>query len=86
MTRDESSNRAAELIQQAKDTRACTAGIQERMLETVLAVASTEEQVAGTLDSLARDRPDRAARLTALSTSARKNAAYGRQWAEDHST
>jgi hypothetical protein len=84
MTRNDSPDWAEQLNKQAADARAYTTEIRKRIVETARAVAATEEQVAGTFDRLAQGRPDRAWHLAELSASARKNAAYQLQWAEDH--
>lgn len=84
MTRDDGRDRAEELIHQARNARAWTAEMRVRMIETARQVAATEERVAGTFERLAAARPHRAKWLTTLSASARENAAYQLQWAEDH--
>jgi hypothetical protein len=47
-------------------------------------VAAAEDQVAATMDTLAKQRPHQEEHLHALGDDARKQAARQRQWAEDH--
>lgn len=47
-------------------------------------IAAVEEQVAETMDKLAKQRPHQEEHLHALGDDARKQAARQRQWAEDH--
>jgi hypothetical protein len=71
----------------AEDVAKTRARAKEVLAETVQAArmcAATEDQVAQTLDHLAQTQPHHAARLRAKSAFARDQAAYERQWAEDH--
>jgi hypothetical protein len=47
-------------------------------------IAAAEDQVAETMETLAKQRPHQEEHLHALSHDARKQAARQRQWAEDH--
>lgn len=47
-------------------------------------IATAEEQVAETMETLAKQRPHQEEHLHALGDDARKQAAQARQWAEDH--
>jgi hypothetical protein len=47
-------------------------------------LAAAEEQVAQTMETLAKQRPHQEEHLHALGAEARKQAARQRQWAEDH--
>jgi hypothetical protein len=47
-------------------------------------LAAAEEQVAQTMETLAKQRPYQEEHLHALGEDARKQAARQRQWAEDH--
>ena len=47
-------------------------------------VAAAEDQVAETMDKLAKQRPHQEEHLHALGDEARNQAARQRQWAEDH--
>jgi hypothetical protein len=62
--------------------RSVGAGLRQRLGMTAAAVAATEEQVAATLDRLARARPHDAERLRARATQARLFAAEERDRAD----
>lgn len=47
-------------------------------------LAAAEDQVAQTMDMLAKQHPNQEEQLHALRDDARKQAALQRQWAEDH--
>lgn len=47
-------------------------------------LAAAEDQVAQTMDMLAKQHPNQEEQLHALGDDARKQAALQRQWAEDH--
>jgi len=47
-------------------------------------IAAVEDQVAETMDKLAKQHPHQEEHLHALGDDARKQAARQRQWAEDH--
>jgi uncharacterized iron-regulated protein len=47
-------------------------------------IAAAEDQVAQTMDTLAKQLPHQEEHLQALGDDARKQAARQRQWAEDH--
>jgi hypothetical protein len=68
----------------AQRLRATSSELMARVVEVAEQLARTEEGVAETMDLLASQRPERAERLMALSEAARKQAAYARQWVNDH--
>ena len=47
-------------------------------------IAAAEDQVAETMETLAKQRPHQGEHLHALGDDARKQAARQRRWAEDH--
>jgi hypothetical protein len=72
-------------VPETQPGRASPDDLMARVVEVAEALATTEEKVAATMESLARQRPERAERLMALSDAARKQAIYARQWVKDHS-
>lgn len=82
--RDEVLRRAAQLAEDAAKARLRSRDLAARVLAAAAGVAVTEDQVADTLERLARNRPRDAARLLTMSTAARRYAAHERQWVADH--
>lgn len=85
MPNDEYHDRGEQLAQQTHSIRSKTDELHGRVLSVARTIMETEEAAARTLDHVANDHPDRAARLRLLSEAARANAAYERQWIADHS-
>lgn len=84
MTGGDTADPAEDRIRDARNVRSKASEVQAQVLRVAVTVAKTEEEVAATLERLAKDRPHRAEHLRALSLAAREQAARERRWAEDH--
>jgi hypothetical protein len=84
MTGGDTAGPADDLVRDSRNVRSKAGEVQAQVLRVAETVAKTEEEVAATLERLAKDRPHRAEHLRALSLAAREQAARERQWAQDH--
>jgi hypothetical protein len=73
------------LARDAQQAQASSRDLEAKVVEVANAVARTEDSVAATMDRMAELQPHRKDRLKNLAEAARKQAAYCRRWARDHS-